>query len=148
MTTRHYIAKGAATLPTIIALAVLVVVITISITALAFTETLSSQGFSRSSEARFYAEVGARDALMRIARNKAYVCITDECYSVSVATDGCTDNSACAYVTVSSGIGSSGDPKIITSVGHAYGSVRTTQVSVVLDSALDGAITETTWSEL
>ena len=64
--------SGVASLPTIIPLTVIILAIGIGITSLALTESLISAGQKQSSQALFYAEAGARDALIKIARNKKY----------------------------------------------------------------------------
>ncbi|MCX6755013.1 MAG: hypothetical protein NT068_00530 [Candidatus Nomurabacteria bacterium] len=146
--------KGIATLPTVMILGMMTLAIVVSITSMAFNELLISQGASQSSNALFYAEAGARDALTRIARNKNYTCSTTDCYSLDFITNGCSNNTDCAKITVSAGLGTTGDPKIITSKGIMKSSNRSVQVSVVLDSGTtdaslqNGEITSSTWTEL
>ena len=146
--------KGIATLPTVMILGMMTLAIVVSITSMAFNELLISQGASQSSNALFYAEAGARDALTRIARNKNYTCSTTDCYSLDFINNGCSNNTDCAKVTVSAGLGTTGDPKIITSKGIMKSSNRSVQVSVVLDSGTtdtslqNGEITSSTWTEL
>lgn len=142
--------KGVATIPIILAFGALIVAIGVGVSALSLTETLVSHGGYQSSRAGLYAEAGARDALMKVARNKAYTCATTDCYSIDMATstDGCSGNSACAKVSVSSGAGTLGDPKVITSKGYSGIHTRTVRVSVILDSSGDGRIATSTWSDV
>lgn len=142
--------QGIATLPTVIFIGLMTLVVVVSITSIALNELLISQGASQSSSAIFYAESGARDALTRIARDKNYTCGTADCYSIDFITNGCANSTDCSKVSVSSGTGATGNPKIITSKGIMKASTRTVQVNVILDggTALNGQITSTTWTEL
>ena len=151
-----YISKkrGIATLPTVMVIGMMALAVVVSITAITLNELLISRGQAQSSKALFYAESGARDALTRIARNKNYSCITVDCYSIDFTLDGCSKNTDCAKVSVSAGIGTTNDPKIITSKGVVDVSSRKMQVSVLLDYGTDvvadqnGEITSASWTEL
>ena len=146
--------RGVATLPTVMILGVMLLTVAVSITAVSLTESFISQGSTQSSKALFYAEAGARDALIKIARNKNYSCATTDCYSVDFSSNGCSALSGCAKISVSSDAGTTANPKIITSKGTVKTNTRTLQVSVVLDGgttvAADqyGAITSATWTEI
>ena len=148
------IKRGVATLPIMLVVGMISFAIVISITSIAFNELLISQGSSQSSEALSYAEVGARDALIRITRNKNYTCNSTDCYTMDFTTNGCVDNTGCAKISVSSGIGSNDDPKVITSKGVMGLSIRQIQVVVKLDggtsvaSSQNGEITSAVWTEL
>ncbi len=134
--------RGVATLPTVMLLGVMALVVAVSITTLSFTELFISQGSAQSSRAHFYAESGARDALIKIARNKTYLCATTDCYSVDFSTNGCTLSKDCAKVQVTGDATS----KTITSKGIMNANKRTLQVVVTLNS--DGEITGSAWSEV
>jgi hypothetical protein len=143
--------NGIATLPTVIVIGMMALAVAVSITAMSFNELLISQGSAQSSSALFYAEAGARDALTRIARNKNYTCSSADCYTIDFIANGCANGTDCAKVTVSAGVGTTADPKIITSKGVMKATMRRMQVSVVLDGgggAGNGAITATSWAEL
>lgn len=152
--------KGIATLPTVIVLGMMILAIVVSISAMTLSGLMISQGQTQSSNALFYAEAGARDALTKIARNKTYICsVTNSCnavgyYSLDFITNGCTLGTDCAQVSVSSGVGTTADPKIIISKGIMKTSTRRMQVSVVLDNGTtdptiqNGEITGVTWTEL
>lgn len=145
---------GFATLPTVMILGILSLAVTLGITAVALTESFISQGSTQSSRALFYAESGARDALVKIARKKNYSCTATDCYSIDYSTNGCSLGNDCARVSVSAGVGTTADPKIITSKGVMKSSTRTLQVSVILDNGTSvannqhGAITSAVWSEI
>lgn len=145
--------RGVATLPTVILLGVLALAVAVGVTTLSFTELFISQGSAQSSRALFYAEAAARDALIKIARNKNYTCsgsAPDYCYTIDFSTNGCSLVNDCAKVAVSTGTGATGNPKIITSKGTMKSSTRTLQVSVVLDGGTvgNGEITSAVWSEV
>ena len=152
--------SGIATLPTVMLIGMLTLAVVVSITSLTLNQLFISQGQSQSQNALFYAEGGACDALTKIARDKNYICdTTNSCnatggyYSLDFATNGCTNNTDCAKVSVS-GSGTTGDPKIITSTGVMKSSIRKMQVTVILDggasdvSLQKGEITTTSWTEL
>lgn len=146
--------NGIATLPTVIVIGLLALAVVVSITSLAFNELLIAQAGAQSSGALFYAESGVRDALTRIGRNKNYACSTADCYSIDFIASGCTNGTDCAKVTVSTGVGSTADPKIITSKGIKGASMRRMQATVILDSGTtvaasqSGEITSVSWLEL
>ena len=146
--------KGVATLPIVMVLGMMALAIVVSLTTISFNELNSSQGSGESSMALFYAEGGARDALVRIVRDKNYTCSSMDCYSIDFNTSGCTNNTDCAKVSVSGGIGTITDPKIIVSRGIMKLSSRKVEVRVVLDggttdaSLQNGEITSAVWTEI
>lgn len=140
--------SGAATIPTVLALTILVTAIAISITVVSLIESFLAVDQNQATLALVYAEAGARDALLKIARNKNYTCATTDCYQINMVSNGCTANEGCAKVTVSAGLGTGADPKIITSKGLVSSKTRRVQVNVTLDSSLNGEIASTTWQEL
>lgn len=139
---------GFATIPTILAVSVMILVIAAGIAASTFTEGASSVVEKQSSMALRYAEDGAKDALMRIARNKNYTCVIADCYSLDMAVNGCVSNEACAKVSVSAGVGSKADPKIVTSSGIVDDKTRKVEVQVIYDVSGYGEMGTTTWQEL
>jgi hypothetical protein len=139
---------GFATIPTILAVSVIILVIAFGIAASTFTEGVSSAAEKQSSAAYNFAEDGARDALMRIARNKNYSCASLDCYSLDLALNGCANSNGCAKVSVSAGVGAKADPKIITSSGIVQNKTRKVEVRVIYDSSGLGEIGTTTWQEL
>ena len=146
--------KGIATLPTVIVIGLIALALVVSITAMTFDQLLISQSGAQSSAALFFAESGARDALIRIARNKNYTCSVADCYSVDFGAGGCAAGTNCAKISVSAGLGTTADPKIITSKGLMGSSMRKVQASVLLDGGTttsvnqNGQITSVVWSEL
>lgn len=135
--------RGIATLPTVLALMLLMVAVAVGITSLAFSESVISSGAALSSQALVYAEAGARDALERVARDKTYLCATSSCYSIDfVQSTGCSNNDGCGRIQVTGNDTS----KTITSEGRAKNNIRTIQVTVTLDA--NGEITATAWQEL
>lgn len=146
--------NGIATLPTVIILSIMVLAVVVSVTSVSMNEILISQSQKESQNALFFAESGARDALTRIARDKMYSCTSTDCYSIDFTSSGCSTNSGCAKISVSSGTGAAGDHKIITSKGLAGASIRTMRVEVELDGGTSdeasqkGEITSAVWSEI
>lgn len=144
-------ARGVATLPTVMVLAALTLSVAVGITAVSLTESFMSQSGTHATEALFYAESGARDALTKIARNKGYSCSTADCYKIDFVTGGCTGGvRGCAKISVSGDAGTTAAPKIVTSKGVVGDISRTIRATVVLDggTAAEGQITSTTWTEL
>lgn len=138
--------RGVATLPTVMLLGVMSLVVAVGIATLSFTELMISQGGSQSSRALFYAESGARDALVKIARNKAYLCAAADCYMVDFSTNGCSLGNDCAKVQVTG----SDTAKTVISKGIMKASTRTMQVSVTIDSngQIATSSTQTVWTEI
>lgn len=140
--------RGAASLPSIIAVGLLILVIGVSITAISLSESFVSVGSSQSATALSYAELGAKDALIRISRNKNY----SGGYTINMVTNGCTSGDGCATVTVGSGVGSQADPKYIDSVGLMKTSTRKVRVAVEFmqygGSIYSGEIATSTWQEV
>lgn len=134
--------RGFATLPTVMVLGVMSLAVAVGITAVSLTESFISQGSIQSNKALFYAESGARDALIRIARNKTYLCATTDCYTIDFSTNGCSLGNDCAKMIVTG----NDTAKIVTAKGVMKSSTRTLQVSVTLGT--DGDITGATWSEV
>ena len=143
--------RGVATLPAVMVLASLTLTVAVGITALSLTNSFVSESGTQSASALFYAEVGARDALTKIVRNKSYTCASADCYTIELVSGGCSGSfDGCAQVSVSAAAGTTAAPKIIISEGVVRSNSRTLQVSVVMDDgvATDGQITGTTWTEL
>ncbi len=142
--------SGVATLPTVMLLGIMALVVAVGVTTLSFTELLISQGGAQSSRALFYAESGARDALVKIARKKNFSYTTGDGYTIDFSTNGCSTGDDCAKVLVSTNTGGAGDPKIITSKGIMRSSTRTIQVSVSIDTngQIATSTTQTVWSEI
>jgi len=139
---------GFATLPTILAISGMILVVAFGIAAATFTETTSGAAELQSAAARRYAEAGANDALIRIARNKNYICVSPDCYSLDMSANGCANSTACAKVSVSAGVGATADPKIIISSGIVQNKTRKIQVQVIYDSLGYGLASSTVWQEL
>ncbi len=146
--------RGIATLPIVMIIGAISIAITVGITSVVITESFIAQGSEQSSRALFYAESGARDALIKIARKKDYTCNTTDCYTIDYATNGCNNGNGCARVSVSEAAGTTVAPKIITSKGIMKSSTHIIQVSVILDAGTTdpllqyGAVTSTAWTEL
>jgi hypothetical protein len=126
-------------------LGVLSLAVAVGLTAVALNESFVSQGSGQSSRALFYAESGARDALIRIARNKSFATTSYPIYFTTDMSTCTTGNNGCALIAVSTGNGTT-TPKVATSTGYMKSSVRTLTVNVWLADD-NGAIATTTWNE-
>ncbi|GMQ95002.1 MAG: hypothetical protein BMS9Abin13_112 [Patescibacteria group bacterium] len=146
------ITRGVASLLAVVTLALFVLVVGFSITTLSVSESLVSIGTSQSGKAFMYAEDAVADALLRIARKNDYVCdspsLPTGCYPIDFVSGGCANNEGCARVTVSSGVGSSGNPKVIEVEGRVKDNIRKIKVTVEYGSALYGEIATSTWQEI
>ncbi len=146
--------KGIATLPTVIILSIMVLAVVVSITSVSMNEIVISQSQKESQNALFFAESGARDALTRIARDKTYSCTSTDCYLLDFTSNGCSTGGGCAKISVSSGVGTTADHKIITSKGLSGSSIRIMRVEVELDNGTSddanqkGEITSAIWTEV
>lgn len=145
--------KGIASLPIMMVVGMIALAVVVSISSVALSELMISQGAYQSANALSYAEGGARDALIRITRDKNYTCVTADCYSLDFVVNGCTSGEGCSRVSVT-GTGTDADPKIITSKGVVKSIIRKIQVTVKLDGGTtdgalqNGLITSTVWTEI
>jgi hypothetical protein len=137
-----------ATIPTILAVSAMIIVVAAGIAASTYTETQSGAVDGQTAMALRAAESGANDALMRIARNKNYSCVSADCYSFDVKINGCAFGTGCAKVMVSAGAGTAGDPKIVIAKGIIKNVTRELQVSVVFDASGYGQISNSSWLEV
>jgi len=140
---------GFATLPTIMALTILILAVVSGMAAWTVSESLLALGQQQAQQAYLYADAGAKDALTRIARAAGYTCATTDCYQIDMidgAENGCSTNNGCGLVTVSAADGSVGNPKIITSKGRVKNNLRRIQVDVLIST--NGEITSASWQEL
>lgn len=134
--------EGLASLPTVIALGILILAAGVSVSAMTFSENIVALRFSESSKALFFAESGARDALQKIVRNKNFISL--EGYELEFEPNGCTNSSGCAIITVSS----LSNTRAVTSTGMYKNSTRRVKVEVELDPAANGAIENISWQEI
>ncbi len=139
--------EGIASLPAVMALSVFILALVATVTAITFDENTAGLDQRQGLQALIYAETGAKDALIRIVRNKSYNCTATDCYALDLATNGCSAGTACAKITVSAGTGAAGDPKIITAKGISANNSRKIQINVTYDVNLNGQISSYTWVE-
>src|SRR3990167_9103418 len=102
-------------------------------TMIVITELLAVSGERQTREAYLYAETGARDALLRVAKNKNYSCFSGTgCpYQILFAPNGCETFDGCAFVQVNSGAGTLAN-----------------QITIIFDAEQNGEIVSTSWQEL
>lgn len=130
---------GIASIPTVMVLMALILSAGIVISSISISDNLSVAQSNNSDKALNYAQLGAKDALERIVRNKDYT----GSYNLELVSGGCLNSySGCVIVNVNS----ASAPKIITSEGQMGEVKRKIQVSVDLDA--NGLITNYFWQEL
>ncbi len=131
--------SGIASIPTILVLMALIISVGALIATISISDNISVNDTNNSGRALNYAQLGAKDALERIARNKDY----SGSYSIEIVSGGCSGIfSGCASVNVSSGLA----PKIINIEGRKEDIKRKIQVDVNLDE--NGLILNYDWKEL
>lgn len=133
--------SGIATIPVVIIFTFLVLVVGVAIALISSNETFDVLFFVNSSKALNYAQTGAKDALIKITRNKDFS-FPSPSYNIEFATNGCTNYDGCATVTVTT----NGNNRTITSQGRSKNSIRRIQVDITLSTY--GEITSSTSTEL
>lgn len=134
----NYKKSGIASIPTVLVLMALIISVGALIASISISDNTSVSDSNNSEKALNYAQLGARDALEKIARNKDYV----GTYNINVVNGGCSATQLdCAVVTVSAGA----SPKIVNVEGQKSDAKRKIQVDVNLD--VNGLITSYNWQE-
>jgi len=134
-----YNQSGVASIPTILVLMALIISAGALIATISISDNISVNDTSNSGRALNYAQLGAKDALERVTRNKDY----SGSYVIEIVSGGCSGiYSGCASVSVSSGSA----PKIINVEGRKEDIKRKIQVDVNLDE--NGLILNYDWQEL
>lgn len=136
-----YKSRGVATLPTVMVIGIMALAVAVGVTAVALTESFISQGGIQSNKALFFAEAGARDALIRVARDKTF---TSASYTIDFTTNGtgCSGLwNGCATIAV--GL----SPRVATSTGTNGLSTRTIVVNITQSTDGEIATSTTTWTE-
>jgi hypothetical protein len=139
MTNNKYQKSGMASIPTVIVLMALILSVGALIASISVSDNTSVAESNNSEKALNYAQLGAKDALEKIVRNKDYV----GSYDLDVISGGCAASTVnCAVITVGAG----SNPKIINIEGQMGDTKRKIQVDVNLDD--NGLITGYSWQEL
>jgi len=130
---------GIASIPTVVVLMALILSAGVVISSISISDNLSVSQSNDSDKALNYAQLGSKDALERIVRNKDYF----GSYTLEMVSGGCVDPfKGCVTVTADA----ASNPKTIDSQGQVNDVKRKIQVKVNLDS--NGLITNYTWQEL
>ncbi len=137
--------RGAALMPLILVFAGLVVMVGLAFAAISISHSIAVESEYGASRALHYAEAGLNDALMRLVRDRDYLCATNDCYGVDFVVDGCTNETACAWVTVTAGASST--ERLIVARGRSGGNERILERSFFFDAGLDGLVAGVTWCE-
>jgi len=131
--------SGIASLPTVMVLSLMIIIIGILITTLSFNENSTAFSWNKSARALLYAEIGAKDALMKLARNKNIATSTQ----LNLVAGGCgTPFAGCASTTIATSTGKT----TITSAGQVEEVIRRVVVESLVDA--NGLISTSTWQEL
>ncbi len=129
--------SGVASVPTVLVLTLLIVSAGALVASISLSDNLSANDNNNSGRALGYAQLGAQDALERIARNKDYT----GSYEIEAESGGCVvPYNACVSVSVSDT-----SPKIVSAEGRIKEVVRKIQVDVNLDE--NGLIVDYSWVE-
>lgn len=130
--------KGIASVPTVMVLIALIISAGVIISSISISDNASVSQTNDSNRALNYAQLGSKDALEKIVRNKNYA----GSYNLEMTGNGCLEPfKGCVSVTVDTG----SNPKIINSEGRLGEVIRKIQVNVSLDD--NGLITDYTWQE-
>lgn len=138
-----YADRGAASLLTILAVASLTLVIGITLASTGFIESSAVGGQVKTDEIFAAAQAGAKDALMRLARNKNYV--SPGGYGLSVG-------SASVIIIIEQTIPSSCSGGIglnqVCVVSTASLDNKTRRVEMILNIDSGGELTQVSWKDL
>ncbi len=133
--------EGVIALPAIILMSGLILIAGLGIASSSFLENAMSYDDADSQKALAAAEAGARDAFLRLVKNK--LCNqggTPPCLAYALSFTDTTATSTAA-ITVT-GV----NPKTILSTGSVNGKIRVVQVVVAFDS--NNKATQTSWREI
>ncbi len=126
--------RGAASLPLVLGIGILVFLIAISVTSVETARIYLTQANTDGAQAMQYAQIGVRDALLGLARDRNLGTSTSYLLETPMAQDGCNTLRACVRVAIGSGSGQTADPKIVSAIGYYRNARRGLQVSVFFDS--------------
>lgn len=131
--------SGVASIPTVLVLMALIISASVLIASISTSDNISVSDTNNSGRALNYAQLGAKDALERITRNKDY----SGAYVIEIVSGGCSGiYSGCSSINVGSG----SSPKVISVEGRKEDIQRKIQVDVNLDD--NGLILNYDWQEL
>ncbi|OHA48385.1 MAG: hypothetical protein A2991_02150 [Candidatus Terrybacteria bacterium RIFCSPLOWO2_01_FULL_58_14] len=135
--------RGVAALPLALAILAIIIAVGSGILIVSYAQSQAAAAAGRTVQAVQYAEAGARDALMRIARNRDFN--NTGGYTIEFVSGGCSGTQeGCVTVTVSTAT----TPKVIVSTAQVRNTTRALQVDVTFDASSNGEITSVVWTEL
>lgn len=140
--------KGVAALPLVLVFGTLIVVLGLSLSTMSVSTAISIESEHNSAKALHFAEAGIHDAQLRLARDYNFTCTDEDCYTIPFLEDGCVNENACVWVTVSAGAGTVSDPRTITARGRSGINIRTLQSEITFDPETLGKLATTTWKEI
>jgi hypothetical protein len=134
--------SGVASIPLVMGLLILIVSVGLFISSISLSDSLATNNQDKSNLALEYAQLGAKEALVKIARQPCDSCSSS--FQIEVSTGGCSGSiAACITVNYQPLIAPTSSEIVIISEGHIYDISRTVQVNANLDSY--GKISSYTW---
>jgi Tfp pilus assembly protein PilX len=140
-------AKGAASIPLVLGIGILVFLIAMSVTSVETARIYLTQANTDGAQALQYAESGVRDALLQLARNRDVGTSTPISFEIEMATSGCSTLRACARVAVNNGEGTESSPRIVSALGYYRNARKGLEAKVVFDVSGWGALRVLSLSE-
>lgn len=124
--------KGAASIPLVMGVGILLFLIVISIASVETARIYLVQANLDGTQAFEYTEAGVRDALENITRDNTFGSTTIT-YKIEMATSGCVTYKSCIKVAVSPTISTSTTGRIIGSIGYYKSAVRGLETTILFD---------------
>jgi hypothetical protein len=138
MSNRHN--KGAASIPLVLGIGILVFLIAISVTSVETARIYLTQANTDGAQAMQYAELGVRDALLQLARDRNLGTSTPLLYTIEMATSGCATMRACTQVAINGGGAIASSPKVVSALGYYRNARKGLEAQIIYDGSGWGAL--------
>lgn len=139
--------KGAASIPLVLGIGILVFLIAISVTSVETARIYLTQANTDGAQALQYAEGGIRDALEQLARDRDLGTTTPVVFNIDMATSGCVTLRACTQVAINNSASATSTARIISALGYYRNARKGLQASVLFDPSGWGALSVSTLTE-
>lgn len=134
--------SGVASIPLVMGLLILIISVGLFISSISLSDSLSSSNQEKSNLALSYAQLGVREALVRITRFPCYDCSNN--FQIEMVANGCMPGlPGCVTVEYTPATVPTSSEVIITSQGDINDVIKRVQVNVNLDAY--GKIISYTW---
>ncbi|MFA6417329.1 MAG: hypothetical protein WCW61_04010 [Patescibacteria group bacterium] len=134
--------SGVASIPLVLGLLILIISVGLFISSISLSDSLATSNQDKSNLALEYAQIGAKEALVKIARQPCNSCSNS--FQIETLVGGCSGGIAgCITVDYAPLTAPTSSEIVITSEGHIYDISRTVQVNAILDNY--GKIASYTW---